>query len=278
MGAVDLDHGPFHVILTPPSYGLATFQGNAFNYYSVQGLSIFDTVLDPALYHSLQITNLAPDGAYFDISQFQFYQAKVKPESNGGLSGGLSGGALTGIVVGSVAGIAVAALLGWLIYRCRHKRKRRDQIDIEPEVSEVVYHTIDLYRDDGQYRATGTSPTHPTATLASTSSPNSSPLPDSSSKYSSLTPLTHGASPQTIGMPALAAEGAPAAMQHVQHVHHTDAGSLPQPQAQAAVLVDETPPTYNPDWAGPSSDGDAGGAGSAGSAQFEKFAPVASAP
>lgn len=261
LGAVDLDHGPFQVTLVPPSYGLFAFWGNAWNLQAVQGVSMFDTVLDPAVSYTLQVTNLAPSGAYLDISHFQFYRA------NSSNSGGLSGGAIAGIVVGCVAGVAIAALLGWLLYRRRHTH--RDQIDIEPEAGQIVHHQIEPFHD---YRSVSTNSAHVlgAATLRSTTA---SP-PASSSHYTGHNSDYPDALAHTVGMP-LTSKATPVT---IQHVHHVDGGAIAQPQAvQTAVLVEETPPTYNPDWTGSGANaaGPGGGASrSAEAAQSEKSAPA----
>lgn len=280
-GAVDIDHGPFKITLTPPSYGLVSFLGNAWNSYFVRNFSIFDTVLDPEAAYTLNVTNLAPDGAYMEISHFQLYQAKSdssKSASSGGMSRGMGRGAIAGIVVGCSVGVALAGVLGWMFHRRRHKQG--DQIDIESEHGDVIDHRIEPYRDDRPASEQGGAVTGPMAAVdpgpvATQSSSPSSP-PASSSKDSSTTPLkvqNPDTNALTMGMPSTAKAG-PSVI--VQHVHHTDGGALKetQPQAQASqalVVVEESPPTYNSDWAGPSlSSG--GAAGAAEMAQSEKSA------
>lgn len=95
------------------------------------------------------------------------------------------------------------------------------------------------------------------------------PLLSQSSHYSHMAPLTvhnpdehFGAHPHapsssahTVGVAALSAKNASPPVT-VQHVHHTDGGVVPQPQPQpSSVVVEETPPTYDPTWAPTSTSG-----------------------
>lgn len=301
VGAVDVDHSEFSVTITPPAFDQPQFLGSAFNRHTVQNISMYDTILDPKVEYHVEVRNLGPDKAYFDLSQFHFFRPK---ESGGG--GGLSTGAIVGIAVGGAAAVGLAALAGWLLYR-RRKRQAEplNRVDIESETDNVA-HTVVPYHDEhpgapmaqaahvasGALRPAGQPYNPPASVLGSTlytggsggvsgggsagplssyqsSASTSEPLLSQSSHYSHMAPLTvhnpdehfgaHAHAPSssahTVGIAAINAKNASPPVT-VQHVHHVDGGVVPQPQPQpSSVVVEETPPTYDPTWAPASTSG-----------------------
>lgn len=290
LGAVDIDHNEFQVTLTPaPPQGQASFDLSAWNLFTVQNVSMFDLALDAKQEYKMAITNKAATGAYLDISEVVFYRTK---EAGGG---GLSTGAIVGIAVGcSVAGLAGLALLGWLLYRRRQKAQnaqKQGTMDLESDhgLGDHV-EPFEVQRPVSQVPsgapgagvagvAAGFAPGPGTVTssvgsapmtqsnyvpIGTASSSSSDPM-SASARYSTTPSLTlhnpdHYPS-NTVGIAALSAKN-PAPPVMVQHVHHTDGGALPVPVAHAegsGVMIEETPPTYNPDWAPGSSASAAGG-------------------
>ncbi|EJT47527.1 hypothetical protein A1Q1_03639 [Trichosporon asahii var. asahii CBS 2479] len=141
-GAVDVDHYDFAVEIDPPAYGLTRFNGNAFNLYTVQNISMYETMLDPGKPHTIKVTNM--HDAYLDVSQFKLYEA------HGGSGGsGLSAGAIAGIVIGSVAALALACLLVWCCLRRRKKQATNNNpVDMESDPGDMVnVHDVEPYHD-----------------------------------------------------------------------------------------------------------------------------------
>lgn len=283
-GVLGVDHGYCNVsILGQDNLPFDTIYVDSWNLQNVQNISIFDTVLDPNNKYQLSVRNMGPNGSLVEFSNMMVYKA-INPSavsngsvvsngsaaSNGsavskssavsnssavpngsgvsnssavstgsGVSTGsrsLAGGAIAGIVVGSVAGVAAVAILGWLLYR-RHKGQRYNEVDLASDSGEVVDHTIEPYHDDntGHSNAAFRQSAHAqSATFDSYAGPSVVPVSALATKETSLVPP-----------PGVT----------VRHVHHTDGGAVAAPQS--AEVVEETPPTYNPDWTAGSSSGGA---------------------
>lgn len=195
-GAVDVDHSDFAVEIDPPAYGLTRFNGNAFNLYTVQNISMYETMLDPGKAHTIKVTNM--HDAYLDISQFKLYEA------HGGASSGLSAGAIAGIVIGSVAALAIAALLVWC---CLRRRKRQttetNHVDMESDPGDMVHvHDVEPYHD----------------------SPRSPPMSMSTAYRSS-----HGSMPGMHGYAHSATSAGLAGMGAYHHTHAQPGYPIPTP-------------------------------------------------
>lgn len=264
-GAVDIDHNQFRITLSPPSLlGPGSFDLSAWNHFTVQNVSMFECALEADREHKLTITNLAASGAYLDISEVVFYKTAGK----GG--GDLSTGAIAGIAVGcAVAGLAALGLLGWWLWRRRQKHKsalRPTAMDLESDHENAD--RVEPFHDERPMSHAATAVPLPVSAASpyvplGTASSSSTSDPLMSSRYSTGHSLRlHNPDelarpgPSTVGLSALDAKNpAPPPPVEIQHVHHTDGGALPVPQvAQASgAMIEETPPTYNPDWApGPS--------------------------
>lgn len=285
-GAVDIDHNLFSIRFDPPAYGLTAYTGNAFNLYTVQNMTMYDTMLDPKVNYTVTVENLRD--AYLDVSQFKFYKAAAPAGGSAHSGGGLSAGAIAGIVIGSIAAMGAAGLLVWL---CLRRRKEEDiVVDMESDSGEIQY-PVEPYTDSdvnvasglrapalvpmsyaGAGTGTGTPPgvagvgahhslAHPNGSQShSGSGSTSEPLLGLSPTNSSgLSPFTvnnpddagyAAASSSTVGIAALDAKVQPRPVTY-HHVQHTDGGiAAPQAPATADVVVTEAPPVYNPDWAG----------------------------
>lgn len=280
-GAVDVDHNRFLVELEPPAYDMAKYDGSAYNLYTIQNISMFDTMLDSKKKHTIKITNL-DEHAFLDVSQFKLYEAQAAEGSSG-----LSSGAIAGIVVGAVAALGIVGALVWFFFLRRKKQAPRDPVDMESDGGDMN-HTVEPYTDappaDDMRRASiamsyapaasstgmsagmagrGAYPIAPSASHQSSSS-TSEPLL-AMSPYSNFSPLTvHNpdeeryvmSTASTVGIAALDAK-VPARPVTYHHMQHTD-GGVAAPQAgpsTSEVVVTEAPPVYNPDWAGSSSSG-----------------------
>lgn len=287
-GAVDVDHSDFAVEIDPPAYGLTRFNGNAFNLYTVQNISMYETMLDPGKQHTIKVTNM--HDAYLDISQFKLY------ETHGGASSGLSAGAIAGIVVGAVAALALAGLLVWC---CLRRRKRQttetNHVDMESDPGDMVHvHDVEPYHDSPRsppmsmaYRSShgsvpglphGYAPSATSAGLAGMGAYHAQPgypipTPPSASHQSSGStsePLLGGMAPGTPGSPGTAGPFTPLAVQNPDYdegymaaststvgIAALDAKVQPRPvtyhhvqHTDNEVVVTEAPPVYNPEWAG----------------------------
>lgn len=291
LGAVDVDHNKLRIAIDPPAFGMSHLDGNAFNLHTVQGFTVFETVLDPDVEHKLTVTNLAPDGYFLDVSQFTFHT-----KEGYGKGGGLSTGAIVGIAVGCAAAVIIAAVLAWIFFRRRKRQQNADAapVDMESDGGEVT-HTLEPFPQPVTTAQTveGRSSSDPSRssmgvpgsggypTLSSShqsSASTSAPLLSPGSQYTPLSlhnpdehgQLTAGASAQhtagastqrsasvsTVGIGALEVKGVQQPPVTVQHVHHTDGGRFSPPAAVSAeVVTEETPPTYDPNWAPASASG-----------------------
>lgn len=269
-GAVGMDHERFFVTFTPDIFGQRGFLCDSWCLWSVQNFSIFDAILDPNVTYQMEVTKRGRDGVFLEVSHFEFYRPKLNATSDNATSdatwsvgssskssGGLSGGAIAGIVVGGVAGVALAAVVGWAIHRIRQRRPSHNPVNLDTDEDHIVDHRIEPYDDHAPHGGLGATlaSVHPDSATPSSdsSSPpaaNSTPSATSKSYLGSLTPLTvqnPGSSANSaIGVRVVTAkESSPVT---VQQVHHTDGGAMPQ--HQSAVIVEETPPTYNTNWTG----------------------------
>lgn len=255
-GAVGIDHGRFSVSFTPAVYGQKAFLYDAWCRYSVQNIPTFDAVTDPNVSYHMQLTNLGPknsseSAAYLEVSHFEFYQSKLRTTSE---SGRLSNGAIVGIAVGGVASLIVAALVAWAVYRHCHPRLHQE-VDLGSDADDAVDHIIEPFQDPTPRGSTGPGAAlgvaHPdTPTPKSDKSlpaaANSTGPSDLKSCSRSLAPLTvqnPDASASVAAVTVSAANGSSTAI--IKQVQHIDGGTMPQ---SAAVIIEETPPVYNPDW------------------------------
>lgn len=287
LGATDVDHGRYHAVITGPSGVWADFETDTFNAQAVQGIPILYRRIEPTGAHTMKVTNLAPDGAFLEISEIQFFSDKYTAALNetSGLNstgaangsavssgkdepkgGGISGGAIAGIVIGCIAGVAIAAVLGWLLWRRRRKQVRtsNEPIDMWSDNGDDIDDTVEPFQEDPKdanaaMMQTGRpatlvsqpSPTRPSAARSQASGDSSQPLirHDSSALEAKGTPPataeTAVAAPAAPPVEPVAASAAPP-VALPRHVHHTDGGAVALPQTEP---IEETPPTYNPDWA-----------------------------
>lgn len=262
LGAVDMDHSSFAVSFSASVMGVPSFNLSAWSQYTVQNFSIFDAALDTASEHRMTITNKAPTGAYLDISQVVFY----KPVGSGS---GLSKGAIIGIAVGcAVGGMVVLTLLAWALWRQWKRKSTHTGTGMDLESDHEHAHVEPFH--DGRPMSSLPTPAASLPITLPTSPPSSAPssLPSGAALPAAYAPLGTGSSssasdhfssaryslPLTVHNPDEFGAGpsspldskTPAAPVLVQHVHHTDGGAMP---AMPSVVVEETPPSYDPNWA-----------------------------
>lgn len=207
---------------------------------------MYETVLDPDLSYSIQVT-LLEDG-YMDVSQFKLYPGPGDPAS------GLGAGAIAGIAIGAVAAVGIASALVWYFVVRRKRRQQANDftIDMESDSGDAVHHTIEPFTDGpstdtGPAMRSGGQP-GPLSSSYQSSGSTSTPLLSSSSRYSGSAPLTVN-NPDELGSSASTCKQ-PYHPSAVRHVDHTDAGAfVPEASEGEDIVTKENPPSYNPDWA-----------------------------